>query len=239
MFLGVRQWLNAERNNKHCFAINLRSNILSRVTWATWQLVDAGLTLPFIGPFPWPSYSYSLYRFITQKPEPSLLVLNCSCRCNCSGTDSGLELDCLCSVLTLFWLFVCWTVSSKLELESESHVTTDGQSTSRPVCPGIEHPSGAYDQIFITLWQLRFCFCGAPSLTRGRVSFVYAPGPRKRSPSWVRVPLVSWPYFTVSDVRLSFSSPPTTRRVTAEVFDPASTRVHSALGWNWNCLLNS
>jgi hypothetical protein len=32
------------------------------------------------------------------------------------------------------------------------------------------------------------------------------------------------PYFTVSDLRLPFSSPPTTRRVTVEVFDPASTR---------------
>jgi hypothetical protein len=31
-------------------------------------------------------------------------------------------------------------------------------------------------------------------------------------------------YFTISDLRLPFSSPPTTRRVTVEVFDPASTR---------------
>jgi hypothetical protein len=35
----------------------------------------------------------------------------------------------------------------------------------------------------------------------------------------------SRPYFTVSDLRLPFSSFPTTRRVTVEVFDPASTRV--------------
>jgi hypothetical protein len=32
------------------------------------------------------------------------------------------------------------------------------------------------------------------------------------------------PHFTVSHLRLPFSSPPTTRRVTVEVFDPASTR---------------
>jgi hypothetical protein len=29
-------------------------------------------------------------------------------------------------------------------------------------------PSGPHDQICITRWQLRSCFCGAPSLTRGR-----------------------------------------------------------------------
>jgi hypothetical protein len=35
-------------------------------------------------------------------------------------------------------------------------------------------------------------------------------------------------YFTVSDLRLPFSSPLTTRRVTVEVFDPASTRVSNS-----------
>jgi hypothetical protein len=49
-----------------------------------------------------------------------------------------------------------------------------------------------------------------------------------RSPSvyhsQVRVPWDSRSYFTVSDLKLPFSSPPTTRRVTVEVFDPASTR---------------
>jgi hypothetical protein len=43
----------------------------------------------------------------------------------------------------------------------------------------------------------------------------------------VRVAWDSRPYFTVSDLRLPFSSPSTTRRVTVEVFDPTSTRV-----WN-------
>jgi hypothetical protein len=40
---------------------------------------------------------------------------------------------------------------------------------SRPVCLGIKHPSGAYDHIFITVRQLRFCWCGSLSLMRGRV----------------------------------------------------------------------
>jgi hypothetical protein len=30
-----------------------------------------------------------------------------------------------------------------------------------------------HDQIFVTLWQLRSCFCGAPSLTGGRVCLLY------------------------------------------------------------------
>jgi hypothetical protein len=54
--------------------------------------------------------------------------------------------------------------------------------------------------------------------------FVYAAGPCQRSVSRVRVHWYSRPYFTVSDLRLPFSSSPTTRRVTVEVFDPASLR---------------
>jgi hypothetical protein len=59
---------------------------------------------------------------------------------------------------------------------------------------------------------------------RTGLSFTIAAGPSQRSHSRVRVPWDSRPYFTVSDSRLSFSSPPTTRSATVEVFDPASTR---------------
>jgi hypothetical protein len=40
---------------------------------------------------------------------------------------------------------------------------------SRPVSLGLRHPSGAQDQIFITVRQLRVYGCGDPSLTRGRI----------------------------------------------------------------------
>jgi hypothetical protein len=55
-------------------------------------------------------------------------------------------------------------------MSSQSHIATDGQSISKSWCRA---PSGAHDQIFITLWQLRSCFCGTPSLTRGRVCLLY------------------------------------------------------------------
>jgi hypothetical protein len=56
-------------------------------------------------------------------------------------------------------------VQNCLLSQSQSCVTTDGQSASLRVKP----PSGAQDQIFITVRQLRLCWYGEPYLTRGRV----------------------------------------------------------------------
>jgi hypothetical protein len=53
--------------------------------------------------------------------------------------------------------------------QSQSHVTTDGQSTSQSWC---QAPSGGQYQIFDTVRQLRFRRCGAPSLLRGQ-SVIY------------------------------------------------------------------
>jgi hypothetical protein len=52
----------------------------------------------------------------------------------------------------------------------QSHIATDGQSISKSWC---RTPSGAHDQIFITLWQLRSSFCVAPSPTKERVCLLY------------------------------------------------------------------
>jgi hypothetical protein len=49
-------------------------------------------------------------------------------------------------------------------------MATDGQSISKSWCRA---PSGAHDQIFVIVWQLRSCFCEAPSLTRGQVCLLY------------------------------------------------------------------
>jgi hypothetical protein len=81
--------------------------------------------------------------------------------------------------------------------------------------PDLYYMCDSYTVLF--LW-------GALSDKRSGLSFVYAAGPCQRSLSRIRVPSDLRPYFTVSDLRLPFSSPPTTRRVTVEVFDPASTR---------------
>jgi hypothetical protein len=77
----------------------------------------------------------------------------------------------------------------------------------------------------ITVWKLGLVLWGALSDEGTGLSFVHAVDPCQLSLFRVRVPWDLRPYFTVSDMRLPFSSPPTTRRVTVEVFDPASTPV--------------
>jgi hypothetical protein len=85
-------------------------------------------------------------------------------------------------------------------------------TVSRPVCLGIKHPPGAYDQIFTyfrTEYGVRLTVTflipwGSLSDRRRILSFVFAAGPCQCSLSRVLIPWVLRPYFTVSDLRLLF-----------------------------------
>jgi hypothetical protein len=115
------------------------------------------------------------------------------------------------------------------ESESESYVTTDGQSASLPwykaTIRGLRPDFYFRTEYGISLTVTFLIPWGALSDERTGLSFVCTAGPCQRNLSRVLVPWDLRPYFPVSDLRLPFSSPPTTRRVTVEVFDPASTRV--------------
>jgi hypothetical protein len=102
---------------------------------------------------------------------------------------------------------------------------TVGQSVSW--CPA---SSGAHDQIFINVWQLRSCFCEAPSLKRGRVSLLYMLLVLASTVFSGPTPLELATIFYCLSFETYFSSPPTIRRLTVEVFDPASTRVRLHTG---------
>jgi hypothetical protein len=88
---------------------------------------------------------------------------------------------------------------------------------------------GSWPDVYYCLTITVLFLWGALSDERTGLPFLLAADPRQRSLSRVRVPRDSWPYFTVSDMRLSFWSSPTTRRVSVEVFYHASTRVTSEL----------
>jgi hypothetical protein len=110
---------------------------------------------------------------------------------------------------------------SWLRSQSQSHIATDGQSISKPWCRA---HLGLMSRYVLLLTVTVLVFWGVLSHDRTGLSFVYASGPRQRSLSCARIPSDET-IFTASDLRLPFSSPPTTLRVMVEVLEPASTRV--------------
>jgi hypothetical protein len=89
-------------------------------------------------------------------------------------------------------------------------------------------PSVAHDQIFITLWQLGLVFMGRPLWREDGLVFYIccwpSPAYSFSAPSPFRLMTV---FYCLRLEKLSFSAPFTTRRVTVEVFEPASTWVSS------------
>jgi hypothetical protein len=114
---------------------------------------------------------------------------------------------------------------------------------------GIKHTSGAYDQIFITVRQLQFCWYGTLSLTRGRVcrlqlllglasAVILGSESRETRDHILLSQIRDYPKLEGQVLVLisprnratqlhpqplgPFSSPPTTRRATVEALEPAS-----------------
>jgi hypothetical protein len=77
-------------------------------------------------------------------------------------------------------------------------------TVSQLVSLGVQPHLGLMTRYLLLFASYGLVLCGALSYERAGLSFIYAAGPRQRSLSRVRVP-------------------PTTRRVTVEVFEPAST----------------
>jgi hypothetical protein len=70
------------------------------------------------------------------------------------------------SLLVTGWLPTDSWTTTELSIQSQSQIATDGQSVCLSPCRA---PAGAHDRIFLCVWKLLSCPCGALSLMRGRV----------------------------------------------------------------------
>jgi hypothetical protein len=82
---------------------------------------------------------------------------------NCSSSEL--------TVAAPSWLITHWNCQpSTSSAQNQSHFMTNDQSVSPSWCRA---PSGAHDQILISVWHLLFCQCQVSSLMRGRVCHLY------------------------------------------------------------------
>jgi hypothetical protein len=163
------------------------------------------------------------------------------CRTCHQVTLNHLRRECLIRLVVVHHQGISWRNTSPefsfhcSSSESESYVTTDGQSASlswnkAPIW-------GLRPDFYYRRTVAGLLMWGALSDERTGLSFTIAAGPCQRSHSLVRAPLDSRPCFTVSDLRLPISSPPTTRRcVTAaeiEVLKRAYVALHLLLSFHY------
>jgi hypothetical protein len=102
----------------------------------------------------------------------------------CSPSRFSLRFLVAASISVAFWAFLSngscprWlapfscssrTVLTSSQLPNSKFKVMLRSTIRRPVCLGVKHPSVAEDYIFVSVRQLRVCWCGAPSLMRRRV----------------------------------------------------------------------
>jgi hypothetical protein len=102
---------------------------------------------------------------------------------------------------------VCWLSSPQVKVNVTLRLTV-----SQSVSFVSSQIWGSWPDIYYCLKIKVLLLWGALSDERTGLSFIYVAGRRQHSLSRIRVPWDSWPYFIVSDLRLPFSSSPTTRR---------------------------
>jgi hypothetical protein len=69
-------------------------------------------------------------------------------------------------LMAIFYCLKLETLENTCQSQSQSPVTTDGQSVSMSRCRA---PSGSHDRMFVTVWPLLSRLCGPSSLTRSRL----------------------------------------------------------------------
>jgi hypothetical protein len=74
-----------------------------------------------------------------------------------SASHASTTDDCLTTASDLNWSVCLQSLSILVRFKVMLWPTA-----SQPVCLGVRHPSGAQDQVFITVRQLQVCWCGCP-----------------------------------------------------------------------------